>query len=282
MRLICLVLLLMLVCMAGCATQDSLNLVRTDVDIIKTRLFSVEKDVTGLREESREGLGSIEKEFKSEVLSVRKLSADLQAALDSTKNDMQVLNGRLDDSGSSVKKTSEDVSRYREDADKRILLLEDRLLKVQTVLDEMNKKMAALEKQREETPKQPVTPPTPDGSYMKALELFKAGDMSSSRAGFTSFLEQFPQHDLAPNAYYWIGESYANEKNYEPAILAYQEVISRFPTKDKVPAAMLKQAMAFKAIKDTKSAKYVLKKVVEGYPKSEEAKKAAELLKEMK
>ena len=45
---------------------------------------------------------------------------------------------------------------------------------------------------------------------------------------------------------------------------------------------MLKQAMAFKAIKDTKSAKYVLKKLVESFPKSEEVKKAKELLKEMK
>jgi TolA-binding protein len=40
--------------------------------------------------------------------------------------------------------------------------------------------------------------------------------------------------------------------------------------------------MAFKAIDDTKSAKYVLKKLGEGFPKSEEAAKAKELLKEMK
>jgi TolA-binding protein len=44
---------------------------------------------------------------------------------------------------------------------------------------------------------------------------------------------------------------------------------------------MLKQAMAFNEIKDTKSAKFVLKKLIEGFPKSEEAKKAKELLKEI-
>ena len=117
---------------------------------------------------------------------------------------------------------------------------------------------------------------------MKALETFKAGDMPSAREQFTKFLEQYPQHDLAANAHYWIGETHYSEKNYESAILAYQEVIKNYPGKDKVAAAMLKQAMTFRDIKDTKSAKYVLKKLVEGFPKSDEAKRARELLKEIK
>jgi tol-pal system protein YbgF len=117
---------------------------------------------------------------------------------------------------------------------------------------------------------------------MKGLDTFKTGDMPAAREIFTKFIEQHPQHDLAANAHYWIGETYYSEKSYEPAILAFQEVIKNFPEKDKVPAAMLKQAMAFNAIKDTKSAKYVLKKLGEGFPKSEEALKAKDLLKEIK
>jgi tol-pal system protein YbgF len=87
---------------------------------------------------------------------------------------------------------------------------------------------------------------------------------------------------LAANAHYWLGETYYNEKNYESAILSYQDVIKNYPGKEKVVAAMLKQAMAFNASKDATSAKFVLKKLVEGFPKSEEAKKAKELLKEIK
>ncbi len=64
--------------------------------------------------------------------------------------------------------------------------------------------------------------------------------------------------------------------------LSYQEVIKNYPGKDKVVAAMLKQAMSFNAIKDIKSAKFVLKKLIEGFPKSEEAKKAKGMLKEIK
>jgi tol-pal system protein YbgF len=175
----------------------------------------------------------------------------------------------------SLKKPTEDLARYREDADKRIVALEDRIVKLQSTLDEFTKKAGELALIKE-------IPPTPDAIYMKGLDTFKAGDMPTARGIFTKFLEQYPQHDLAANANYWIGETHYSEKSYEPAILAFQEVIKNFPTKDKVPAAMLKQAMAFNAINDTKSAKYVLKKLGEAFPKSDEAIKAKELLKEIK
>jgi tol-pal system protein YbgF len=175
----------------------------------------------------------------------------------------------------SLKKPTEDLARYREDADKRIIALEDRIIKFQLTLEELTKKVAELSQ-----PKEIV--PTPDSTYMKGLDTFKAGDMPAAREIFTKFLEQYPQHDLAANAHYWIGETHYSEKSYEPAILAFQDVIKNFPTKDKVPAAMLKQAMAFNAINDSKSAKYVLKKLGEVFPKSDEASKAKELLKEIK
>jgi TolA-binding protein len=45
---------------------------------------------------------------------------------------------------------------------------------------------------------------------------------------------------------------------------------------------MLKQAMAFKELGDVKSARYVLKKLIEDFPFAEEVKTAKEKLKEYK
>lgn len=259
----------------GCATQSALDTTRNDVDTVKTRLFSVEKELGGIREESKESLGSLQTGIKSDVASVRKLSADIQATIDSTKNEMRLLNGRVDDIALAVKKPTEELARFREDADKRIITLDDRIIKLQTTVDELNTKIKELAQAKK------VEAITPDALYMKGLENCKAGNMTAARDIFTKFLEQYPQHDLAANAYYWIGETYYSEKNYEPAILAFQEVIKNHPQKEKVPAAMLKQAMAFKAINDTKNARYVLKKLLETYPKSAEIKKAKELLQEL-
>ena len=261
--------------LTGCASQGALDATRDDIDAVRTRLYSVEKNMGGIRNESKEGIGTIAKNLNTDVAAVRKLSADMQASIDSTKTDMQVLNGKLDDMTISLKKPTEDLARYREDADKRIIALEDRVIKLQSTLDELTKKVGELSQPKE-------VAQTPDSLYMKGLDTFKAGDMTAARDIFTKFLDQYPQHDLAANAHYWIGETYYSEKSYEPAILAFQEVIKNYPLKDKVPAAMLKQAMAFNAINDIKSARYVLKKLSEDFPKSDEAIKAKELLKEFK
>jgi len=264
-----------LVGLSGCASQGALDSTRNDIDAVRTRLYTVEKSMGGIRNESREGIGTIEKNLKTDVAAVRTLAADIQASIDSTKSEMQAMNGKLDDMSIALKKPTEELARYREDADKRIIALEDRIIKLQSTLDELTKKATELTQPKE-------VAPTPDSIYMKGLDVFKAGDMPAAREIFTKFLEQFPQHDLVANAHYWIGETHYSEKSYEPAILSFQEVIKNYPQKEKVPAAMLKQAMAFKAINDTKSARYVLKKLGEGFPKSDEATKAKELLKEMK
>jgi tol-pal system protein YbgF len=269
------ILVLTLAGLTGCATQGALDATRNDVDAVKTRLFTLEKNLGGVRSESKDEISAISKSFKSEFDAVRKLSADSQATIDSTKTEMQSLNGKIDDLAESLKKPTEDLARYRDDTDKRIIALEDRIVRLQATLDDFTKKMTDLSRPKE-------VAPTPESTYMKGLDAFKAGDLPGARETFTKFLEQYPQHDLAANAQYWIGETYYSEKNYEPAILAFQEVIKVYPLKDKVPAAMLKQAMAFRAIDDSKSAKYVLKKLTEGYPKSDEAAKAKELLKEIK
>lgn len=269
--------LLLLLCLAGCASQSSFENARNDIDSLKTRLFTIDRDLASVREESKVSVGAIEKGFKADVAAVRKMSADIQATIDSTKSEMQALNGKLDDTANSVKKPAEDLARYREDADKRIIALEERLLKQQALLDSLSKKMAEMAKAKKED-----ATSAPDSLYLKGLDSLKTGDVAAAREQFTKFLEQNPSHELAANAHYWIGETHYSEKNYESAILSYQEVIKNYPGKEKVVAAMFKQALSFNAIKDTKSAKFVLKKLIEGFPKSEEAKKARIMLKEIK
>lgn len=261
-----------LLALNGCATKGDVDITRNDIDAVKARIFSIERDLGGLRNESKEEVGAIEKKFRTDVAAMRKISADIQATIDGTKSELQAMNGKIDDMANSVKKPSEELSRYRVDADKRIISLEDRVLKLQTTIDEFSKKMAGITQKLE-------TPATPEAWYQKALDTYKTGDMAAARESFNKFMEQNPQHELVVNAHYWIGETHYSEKSFEPAILAFQEVIKNFPNSDKVPAAMLKQALAFKSIDDSKSSKYVLKKLIDGYPKSEEAKKAKALLK---
>ena len=265
----------LLLALTGCASQGSLENTRNDIYAIKTRLFSVEKELGEIRDETKGRMDALEQGTKNELNAVRKIAADTQAASDANKSEIQGLNGKLDDLGTSVKKPNDDLTRYREDADKRIIALEERLVTLQKTVDELTKRNGASLHGKE-------IQETAESNYNRALETYKTGNMPAAREQLTRFIDQYPKHELVGNARYWIGETLFNEKNYEAAIVAFQDVIKTTPQHPKASAAMLRQARAFKAINDPKSAKYVLKKLIELHPKSEDAKKARELLKELK
>ncbi|MBW2511758.1 MAG: tol-pal system protein YbgF, partial [Deltaproteobacteria bacterium] len=93
-----------------------------------------------------------------------------------------------------------------------------------------------------------------------------------------AFLKRYPEHDLAVNDAYWIGETYYAEKNYEQAILQFEEIIQKYGDHPKVASAMLKQALAFESTGDQATAKLLLQRVIERYPLSDEAGKAKQKL----
>jgi tol-pal system protein YbgF len=118
--------------------------------------------------------------------------------------------------------------------------------------------------------------------YERILAYFKEGNLDGSRDGFSAFLVEYPNSDLAPNARYWLGESHYGKKDYKQAIDSYDRVELDYPQSEKVPAAILKKGFAYLALKDKKRASSAFKQVVTLYPKSPEAGKAYDKLNQMK
>lgn len=269
---------LVLLTFFGCASQTDLASVRRDNDEMKNRIYTMEKGLNEVRGEVREGvekslagyrqgLDALQADmsgFQKEMSAIRKGGADLQATLESARVDMQLLTGKVDDVRIMAQKPADDIALLKEDLARRLTALEERLGKVEKDIkgiEEQAQKAAQLQK-------------APEYLYQQGYEAMKAGDPVKAREHFGNFLEQYPKHNLAANARYWTGETYYTEKNFELAVLEFQEVIKNFPDRDKAPAAMLKQGMAFRELGDLKSAKFILEKLVDEYPKSEEAKTA--------
>jgi tol-pal system protein YbgF len=119
-------------------------------------------------------------------------------------------------------------------------------------------------------------------AYERILNRFKEGDLESARQGFADFIARHPNSDFAPNARFWLGESYYGKKDYPKAIDAYDQVQLNHPTSEKVPAALLKKGYAYLALKDRKRAASALKQVIDLYPRSPEASKAIDKLNQLK
>lgn len=117
--------------------------------------------------------------------------------------------------------------------------------------------------------------------YEMARQHYEQGNYDAARKGFEELIARFSKSDLADNARFWIGESYFREKWYEKAILEYQKAIDDYPKGNKVPAALLKQGIAFSYIGKTTEARVVLNKLVKQFPGSSDAKVAAQKLAEL-
>ena len=119
-------------------------------------------------------------------------------------------------------------------------------------------------------------PAAAQGAYDVAFKAIRAGDYVTASREFRSFIKQYPNHPLTPNAWYWLGESYYVTTNYPVALESFHQLLSQFPQSDKAPDALLKVGYSQLELKQNAAAKATLTQVTTKYPGT----KAASLAKE--
>ena len=80
----------------------------------------------------------------------------------------------------------------------------------------------------------------PQELYDAALGALRRGSVGTARTGFEEFLRANPQHRLAADAQYNIGQSYEQGREAANAIEAYGRVVELYPTSGRAPAALLR------------------------------------------
>lgn len=153
---------------------------------------------------------------------------------------------------------------------------EKNLTAMQAGIDALAAKLARLEAFTGYEPTEgkspaPETEATAENTYLKAKQAFDAGDMDTAKKGFSDVVETYSSSDSADNAQFWIGEIYYREKWFQKAILEYQKVIENYPDGNKVPAAYLKQGLAFEALGETENAHLILGELLRKHPDTAEA-----------
>jgi tol-pal system protein YbgF len=123
--------------------------------------------------------------------------------------------------------------------------------------------------------------PAQQTAYNTAFTALRGGDFATSAKGFKDFLTKYPDSPLAPNAYYWLGESYYGATNYSVALEAFKRLVGHWPTSEKAPDALLKMGYCQQLLKQQNEAVATLKSVSVKYPGSKAASLAAERLRRM-
>ena len=128
-------------------------------------------------------------------------------------------------------------------------------------------------------PAKPV-PATADekAAYDAAMNALKAGEYVDSSRQFGDFLARYPNGPYAPNALYWLGESYYVTENYPLAAEQFRVLVERYPTHDKTPGGMLKLGLSQLGMKENSTGRATLQAVVKQYPGSDAARTAQQRL----
>jgi tol-pal system protein YbgF len=121
-------------------------------------------------------------------------------------------------------------------------------------------------------------PVAAQAAYDKAFQSIRNGNYAAASREFRAFIQQYPDHALVPNAWYWLGQSYFVTTNYGVALDAFKQLVSQFPQSDKTPDALLKVGYCQIELKQVDAARATLKQVIAKYPGSDSASLAQERL----
>ncbi len=115
-------------------------------------------------------------------------------------------------------------------------------------------------------------------AYGVAFDALKAGNYADASQLFLSFLELYPSGAYAPNALYWLGESYYVTQNYALAMQQFRTLLAQYPTHDKASGSLLKLGLSEFGMGQVDAAERTLAQVVELYPGSDVARTADDRL----
>ena len=274
------VVLSCMIILCGCALQR-------DVITLDNRQALMEKRYVESQQKNKELASQLNTQKQSNQ-NLRSKFAEQRAMIESLRQDIQILSGRLEETEYVIKqkiKTSEDsyekkeirldrIDRTSSENKSRIARLEQYLNFEPAEPDVKAKQASGMKTHRRAEKKF-----SEDAIYHSAKQAFDQGDYESAREKFQKLIKKYPKSKNADNAQFWIGEIYYHEKWYEKAILEYQKVIEKYPKGNKVQASLLKQGFSFFNLGDKANARLIFTELIKKYPKANEAEIAKKKLK---
>lgn len=117
---------------------------------------------------------------------------------------------------------------------------------------------------------------TPEKLYELSYESLLRRRYGEAEAGFRSFIEKNPEHELAGNAEFWLGETYYVQSNYRAAAQAFLTGYQTYPKNRKAPDSLLKLGMSLQQLGQKEQACAAFGTIDAKFPKAAETRKRAQ------
>jgi tol-pal system protein YbgF len=179
------------------------------------------------------------------------------------------------------------LARFQGDVRTDMTEVQRQLVQVQELTGQSQQRLSELRAQLEQRNLQPVVaqPTAGDsaaaaavgGQEIGAQELFdlslqqlRRGSPLTAREGLRKLITDYPQHPLAADARFFIGETW-EETEPDSAAAAYEMVVRRHADSPRAPTALYKLGLLAERRGDLEAARVYFSRVIAAYPRSEEA-----------
>lgn len=111
-------------------------------------------------------------------------------------------------------------------------------------------------------------PSAAEAEYERARSLLEKGEYEAAEKAFSSFLEDYGQHERASAALYWMGITHFVRKQYEKAASVFAKVYKDYPKSIKAPESLLKLSKSLRELDRKTDACTALDQLSKEYPHS--------------
>jgi tol-pal system protein YbgF len=241
-----------------------------DIIELQTEITQLQTQMTQMKQSFDERMGVMKNLLEQNTDVTNKVAGAINALQASINKQQQDRSGEGDQLSGQIQSLNDTMDE-----------LKVRLTKLSKQLEDMQaaqQSMAAQQTQAQQQAQAVAQAPAPDVLYNNALRDYNGGKNDLAIQEFTDYIKFYPDTDLAGNSYFYIAEIQFKAGDYQKAIANYSLVLQNFPSGNKAAAAELKKGFALLELGKEDDGTQELKRVIQRYPRTNEATQARERL----
>jgi tol-pal system protein YbgF len=241
-----------------------------DIIELQTEITQLQTQMTQMKQSFDERMGVMKNLLEQNTDVTNKVAGAINALQASVNKQQQDRSGEGDQLSGQIQSLNDTMDE-----------LKVRLTKLSKQLEDMQaaqQSMAAQQTQAQQQAQAVAQAPAPDVLYNNALRDYNGGKNDLAIQEFTDYIKFYPDTDLAGNSYFYIAEIQFKAGDYQKAIANYSLVLQNFPSGNKAAAAELKKGFALLELGKEDDGTQELKRVIQRYPRTNEATQARERL----
>ena len=244
-----------------------------DIVELQTQVTQLQQQMTQMKQSFDERMGIMRNLLEQNTDATNKVTTAINGLQASINKQQQDRSGQGDQLSGQIQALNDTMDE-----------LKVRLTKLSKQLEDMQvaqQSMAAQQSQAQQQAQAIAQAPAPDVLYNNALRDYNGAKNDLAIQEFNDYIKFYPNTDLAGNAYFYLAEIQFKAGDYQKAVANYDLVLQNFPSGNKAAVAQLKKGYALLELGKEDEGTQELKRVIQRYPRTNEAVQARERLRKV-